>query len=112
MPVSQALDDWGTDARRLDCGVSAETLSDAQFILSELEPGLCAAKVAAEAELSPVTMFFGDRHFTIVFTGARQSRRRAARENPRHPEKQWPLLDPRAFSRHPLKRQPHLHRPS
>jgi transposase len=34
-------------------GSGAETLSDAQLTLLELEPGVCAAEVAAEAALSP-----------------------------------------------------------
>ncbi len=46
--------------KRKKYGPSAETLSEAQLNLLELEPGVCAAEVAAEAALDPADKALGD----------------------------------------------------
>ena len=46
--------------KRKKYGPGAETLSEAQLNLLELEPGVCAAEVAAEAALDPADKVLGD----------------------------------------------------
>jgi len=55
-------------------GSGAETLSDAQLALFELEPGVCAAEVAAEAALSPEDKALAQHLLTGAPSGKKRNR--------------------------------------
>ena len=55
-------------------GSGAETLSDAQLTLLELEPGVCAAEVAAEAALSPEDKALAQQLLAGASSGKKRNR--------------------------------------